>query len=216
MLTKSIITGVLLASLGGGAYYFGEEGLRSFLDERVKKLRVQKRVIPVAEKVLSIEKKTPNIVQTPDIKYTFFKSLTAPHTEKYPGMEGEVFANTTRVSSGIRRPPLPVNRLMRRYGAIQSSPDTLANAKENIQRQGEANGYMVQVSSFRELDGARALKNRLSKNGYPAFLREAVIPDKGVWYRVYLGRYPDKESALFAAESAKINERLPTVVRRTG
>ena len=75
---------------------------------------------------------------------------------------------------------------------------------------------MVQVSSFRELDGARALQNRLSKNGYPAFLREAVIPDKGVWYRVYLGRYPDKESALLAAESAKINENLSAVVRHTG
>jgi len=215
LLTKSIITGVLLASLGGGAYYFGDESLRSFLAERLKNLRVQKRVIPVAEKVLSVEKKTINTVP-PSVKYTFFKSLTSPHTENYPELKRAVLKNTAQVSSDLRRPPLPVNHLMPGYEARQSSPDTHANSKENFQQQGEATGYLVQVSSFRELHGARALKNRLSKNGYPSFVREAVIPDKGMWYRVYLGRYPDRESALFAAESAKINERLSAVVRRTG
>ncbi len=77
------------------------------------------------------------------------------------------------------------------------------------------NRYFVQVPRI-FMSKARALQNRLSKNGYPAFLREAVIPDKGVWYRVYLGKYSKREDALLAAESAKLNHRLSAVVHQAG
>ena len=75
-------------------------------------------------------------------------------------------------------------------------------------------GYMVQVSSFRELAGAEVMKNQLMTNGYSAFLTEVVIPDKGIWYRVYLGKYANREEALEAAQSAKTRNKLSAVIHQ--
>ena len=212
MLTKSIITGVLLASLGGGAYYFGEAPLHVFLNDRLNKLRVKKQVIPVEAKPFSVKKKSIDTESAPFIEYTFFKSLAASDTKKYIGLKRAVPVRATPVVSKIRKPAISIKQSIPSPKIRHALPDTLLNAKENSQQQ----EYIVQVSSFRELAGAKALRNHLSINGYNSFLQEVAIPDNGVWYRVYLGRYPDKEKALLAAESAKINERLSAVVHQAG
>ena len=74
--------------------------------------------------------------------------------------------------------------------------------------------YLVQVGSFRELAGAEMMKNNLKSNGYSAFLLQVDILDKGVWYRVYLGKYAEREEAVLAAESAKVRDKLSAVVHQ--
>ncbi|MCH8209603.1 MAG: SPOR domain-containing protein, partial [Nitrospinae bacterium] len=76
--------------------------------------------------------------------------------------------------------------------------------------------FTVQVSSFQERDRARDMRGRLSKKGYPAFYLKVDIPEKGVWYRVYLGTYSTRQEAKMAAGRANIKENLPAVVRQTG
>lgn len=211
MLTKPIITGVLLASLGGGVYHFGESPLHAFLDERLQKSRVQKQIIPVKPKASRTGKKMPNAVLPPVMEYTFFDTLTDPRAGNYLGLNGVNVpkAARTRPPGTSIRPTLPSHKTRR------DLPDT-PSINLDFERAGVSKGYMVQVGSFRELDTARSLKTRLSKNGYYPFLMEAEIPGKGVWHRVYLGRYANKEEALLAAESVKLNESLSAVVRQAG
>jgi hypothetical protein len=59
--------------------------------------------------------------------------------------------------------------------------------------------YAVQVAAYRDAGTAAAEAERLQRQGYDAFWLRAAIPGKGVWYRVYLGRYPSREKALAAA-----------------
>ena len=46
-------------------------------------------------------------------------------------------------------------------------------------------------------DGAAAerIVANLKKEGYPAYLSRIVIADKGLWFRVRVGRYTDREQA---------------------
>lgn len=211
MLTKPIITGVLLASLGGGVYHFGESPLHAFLDERLQKSRVQKQIIPVKPKAPRGGKKMPDAVSSPVMEYTFFDTLTDPQAGNYLGLNGVNVpkAPRTRLPGTSVRPAIPSHKTRRNL------PDTPITINP-VEQAGVSKGYMVQVGSFRELNGARSLEARLSKNGYSPFLMEADIPGKGIWHRVYLGRYANKEDALLAAESAKINERLSAIVHQAG
>lgn len=59
--------------------------------------------------------------------------------------------------------------------------------------------YAVQVAAYRDAETAAAEAERLQRQGYDAFWLRAAIPGKGVWYRVYQGRYPSREKALAAA-----------------
>jgi hypothetical protein len=59
--------------------------------------------------------------------------------------------------------------------------------------------YAVQVAAYRDAAAAAAEAERLQQQGYDAFWLRAAIPGKGVWYRLYQGRYPSREKALAAA-----------------
>jgi len=75
--------------------------------------------------------------------------------------------------------------------------------------------YAVQVSSFRNVESAGALKRRLQEKGFDAFLMQAELADHGgTWHRVFLGRYADEETAQEAARMAKSQYNLNAVVVR--
>lgn len=72
--------------------------------------------------------------------------------------------------------------------------------------------FQVQVSSFREVERARALETRLQKKGYAAFYTPVAIPGKGVWYRVFLGEFSAKGKAQEAASRARQQDDLQTMI----
>lgn len=213
MLTKSIITGLLLTSLGGSTYYYGEDSIRSFLEERLEISRIQKQIIPVKPKKKSSGKTVEIVDASSGIDYTFFKTLTTSNANNFPGLKKTTLAKTTHTN--ISKPkkvalkqPIAKTKINKYQPVI---PTTISVDKLQVP---DSSGYMVQVSSFRELAGAEVMKNQLLANGYSAFLTEVVIPDKGIWYRVYLGRYANREKALEAAESAKTRDKLSAVVHQ--
>ncbi len=55
--------------------------------------------------------------------------------------------------------------------------------------------YAVQVGSFAANADANKMKKRLLDKGYPAFVVEADLGQKGVWYRVRVGPYADRPAA---------------------
>ena len=75
---------------------------------------------------------------------------------------------------------------------------------------------MVQVSSFKKLSHARSLESKLQGKGYSAFVKSVeVSKTKGIWYRVFLGKYQTEANARAAAKKAQRLHNLKTLVLKS-
>lgn len=78
--------------------------------------------------------------------------------------------------------------------------------------------YSIHNGSYRVEKNARAYAAEVEKIGLPTFIDRVDIPKKGVWYRVYIGKYPDVKSAKAAVpvlKKNKIND-LARIVKFSG
>ncbi len=73
---------------------------------------------------------------------------------------------------------------------------------------------MVQVGSFRAEGDARALREKLLKKDFSAYIQQADLGDKGSWYRVRVGPFADAETARGAADLLKAQEKIDGFVTR--
>lgn len=157
--------------------------------------------------------------------YTFFETLNDPTMTRYVDLNGKMLpvslpAETTP-SVNIAPPKIKASSLMPSIEAI--GKPALISKPKIIQRQEikvastskteNQPSYAVQVSSFREMARADALKSRLQKNGFDAFFMRVELGEQGsTWYRVFLGRYGDELKAQEAANLAKSQFKLNAVV----
>ena len=65
--------------------------------------------------------------------------------------------------------------------------------------------YSIHLASFKDFGNANAFVNTLKKKEEIVFWREVDVPGKGLFYRVYLGRYRDKIEALRFCKELKKN-----------
>ena len=61
--------------------------------------------------------------------------------------------------------------------------------------------FSIQVGAFPELSTAENEVSRLREKGYDPFYRYEDTGKKGMWYRVYVGRYPAQKEAQQSAEN---------------
>lgn len=66
------------------------------------------------------------------------------------------------------------------------------------------------VSSYQNVDGAKQEVNLLKSRGYNAYLEKVLIPDKGVWYRVFIMKGPPASRSRVSVERKK---KKPVKVR---
>jgi cell division septation protein DedD len=59
----------------------------------------------------------------------------------------------------------------------------------------ELGRFTVQIGASQEKDDAVRLASRASGAGLRAYVAEARVPGKGLWYRVRVGAFPDRVSA---------------------
>ncbi len=74
--------------------------------------------------------------------------------------------------------------------------------------------YAVQVGSFAAVADAGVFKQRLLDKGFPAFVMEADLGQKGLWYRVRLGPYADADTAKSVQQLAEKMEQIKGFVSR--
>ncbi|MEO7110241.1 MAG: SPOR domain-containing protein [Polyangiaceae bacterium] len=60
---------------------------------------------------------------------------------------------------------------------------------------GHEGGYQLQVSSFRSHDEADGFANQQRARGHKAYVLEAQVPGRGVWYRVRVGPFSTQHAA---------------------
>ena len=89
--------------------------------------------------------------------------------------------------------PVPEEPVPEETAPKSKPPKTVSTKKQKPQ-----GPYILslQVSSFQTLEQARNEESRLKAIGVDAFIRHEKVRGKGMWYRVYIGKFNSKRQAL--------------------
>lgn len=117
----------------------------------------------------------------PNPALSFYKTLPGDH-------KNNVIGSGVNTTEDKIKPQQPVNTLV--SPAAKSAPSDKPAAKAP-----ETSGFAVQVASFSLKSEAEAIKNKLSAKGYNVSIVESNLGEKGVWYRVRVGRKLDPAAA---------------------
>ncbi len=157
--------------------------------------------------------------------YSFFETLNDTTMTRYVGLNGELLPALLPPEKSVA-PVVPVKKKVVWVPPVekkeQPQPLVKSKGKPDLNKETLSSpeikdlpAYTVQVSSFRNAKSAGALKMRLQKKGFDAFLMETVLAEPGgTWHRVFLGRYADEQKAQEAARLAKSQYKLNAVVVR--
>jgi len=77
-----------------------------------------------------------------------------------------------------------------------------------------AGTHAVQVGSFGSAGDAIALKQKMLDKDYPAFVVEADLGKKGLWYRVRIGHYKNYATAKLALKQLEEKEQIKGFISR--
>lgn len=228
----------LILGIAGAGILVATHALDPFPFFAPKVHRIEKKISVVKPKNFGVERKK---IRTAALygkeNFSFFTVLNDPSMSKMVGLEGKVYRTyqTHQVKSPpakiqptkvIAAPPIRVKKREVKKAVVpirppQSKQTTVkAEPVENKkvvktpeQDLSAFQAYAVQVSSFRQLERAEMLKGELVKKGYASFIGKTELPgNKGIWYRVYLGRYLDRAGADVAAARVQREERLQAMV----
>ncbi|MFQ5482982.1 MAG: SPOR domain-containing protein [Nitrospinaceae bacterium] len=150
------------------------------------------------------------------------KKSTTARANPQPALPVEPHKSAAKTESAAIANPKPTVPAASRQAAATSKPPPspvtpipvtpVAGNKGDTEKAAPGFEYWVQVSSFRQARRAEALELKLKSKGYPAFVVPREVPGKGLWHRVYLGRFGGRELAEKAAGQARRQERLNPVI----
>lgn len=203
-----------MVASGAGLYF---SGIISKFQESATSPTRERAVKPE-----SIRNKVKEPVSSKPV-YTFFETLDDPTMTQYVDLKGGVIGTAIIpekikvISAKTKVTPASI-ALVEKISKLEPAikPKSKQNPKTKISVSSEIKiptRYVVQVSSFRGEARAGALKVRLQKNGFDAFLMHTELANE-VWYRVFLGRYEDEQKAQEAANLIKNKYKLNAVVVR--
>lgn len=138
---------------------------------------------------------------------TFFKTLKDKSSENValsPKKEG------SKAAPSIKKEGKPKKEFKVAKAKIPPVRDFSAPALQSSGR------YTIQVASFAEKEGADELAQKLKKKGYPSYVTVGDVPQKGRWYRVRIGHYPDRTEAQRAADRIQKAEKLNFFISSDG
>lgn len=145
-----------------------------------------------------------------------------PVAEDVPaGVPGrEPFASTA-VAKAPPPPPAPAPKAAAKPAAKPPSASAVtAVAKEPVVKEPVADaapsgsGFVVQVAAVRQRSEADAIRGRLSRKGYPAFITTNAAPGAPTTYRVRVGKYPSRREADTVATKLEREEQFKPWVTR--
>jgi len=88
------------------------------------------------------------------------------------------------------------------------------NNESEMPKADSAGHYAVQIGSFGAAGDAMTLKKKMLDKDYPAFMVEADLGKKGLWYRVRIGPYADSTAAKLAQKLLEKKEQIKGFVSR--
>ena len=94
---------------------------------------------------------------------------------------------------------------------IPSAPKKVATKNTPVKTRGQSipydkNRFTIQISSKKELSDAKKVAVNLIEAGYDAYIQKALFKETNeIWYRIRIGSYQNKETAIAVAESLSRN-----------
>lgn len=131
-------------------------------------------------------------------------------------------APTTPPPAADRLPvmPLPAQQVLQ-TGPVDAAPgDTLTAMARHVSRDqgaetaptGTPGGYQLQVSSFKTQAEADGFAAALRRRGHKAYVEPAQVRGRGLWYRVRIGPFKYKRSAVVYRQEFEAKERMVTFI----
>jgi cell division septation protein DedD len=115
--------------------------------------------------------------------------------------------------------PLPAQHVLTGPPADPPKGDTLgAMAKQASRESGQEapaggpGGYQLQVSSFKTQGEADAFAAALRRRGHKAYVEPAQVKGRGLWYRVRVGPFKYRHSAVIYRQDFEAKERMVTFI----
>jgi cell division septation protein DedD len=109
------------------------------------------------------------------------------------------------------KPPGPVAAAPKPADKPADKPAVAASGTSAGKKPGK---YTLQLSSFQDRAEAEAFLAKVSGAGYKPYIVESVVPDRGTFYRVRLGEYPDHDTALTAKSDFEKSQHIIAYVTR--
>lgn len=134
-------------------------------------------------------------VPAPDPQLSFYKTLPNGQKTNLMGSgvnakkEGEKQPLQAAIPSNVAKknqPPSPPPKPTQEKSPAADKPTAPAR---------DASGYTVQVASYSLKSEAEALKTKLTAKGYNVIISESNQGDKGIWYRVRIGKKLEQDTA---------------------
>jgi len=128
-----------------------------------------------------------------DPQLSFYKTLPS-------GQKGNVLGSGINTKDDHAKQPLqaaiPAN-LNRSSAPEQTKPSTEkpAGGDRLTAKHAENSSFTVQVASFPLRSEAETLKGKLSAKGYQAYIVDSNQGEKGIWYRVRVGKKMEQDAA---------------------
>lgn len=134
-----------------------------------------------------------------------------PQAVESPTPAAEVVAAVAAEAKPSGSPEIQPTPLSAPVTPEVTPPTPNANKMPGVTKGGD---WVVQVFSSQSAADAGTLRDKLNAKGYPAYITEADLGKKGIWYRVNLGPYADKNIAQQAQAYAETKDQLKGFAKR--
>ena len=74
--------------------------------------------------------------------------------------------------------------------------------------------YTVQAAAVKKMEDADQLVTKLKKKGYPAYRAIGKVPEKGIWFRVRVGKYQSRSEAKKTQQKLRKLGLKPIIVKQ--
>ncbi|MBN2106227.1 MAG: SPOR domain-containing protein [Deltaproteobacteria bacterium] len=129
--------------------------------------------------------------------------MPQPEAEKKPGA---AMPPAAAAAGGAKQPGAPTSApsAAQRVAEIKAAVAAAARQSDRDSALSENLIYTLQLGSFQNNEVAAAFSSSLAAKGYASYIVQITVPDKGVVYRVRIGKYRSLEDAQkMAAELEK-------------
>jgi cell division septation protein DedD len=131
----------------------------------------------------------------PDPPLSFYKTL--PSGQKNNVLGSGINTGDNKVAKQPLQAAIPANlsKPPQTQPSVNTNKATVATPAEKPAPNQESGRFTVQIASYSLKSEADTLKNNLVNKGYSAYIAESNQGDKGIWYRVRVGKKLDQDAA---------------------
>jgi cell division septation protein DedD len=130
------------------------------------------------------------------------KQKDEPATRK---KTSEIKAKAPAPKAQAKKTPPPTSVIQKKD---EKKPATVSK------KQASSPVYTIQAAAVKNAADADRLIAKLKKKGYPAYRAIGKVPEKGIWFRVRIGKYSSRSEAKKTLERLKKLGLKPIIVKQ--